>query len=106
MEYKYNYRFLFETTRFSKHLLSFLLKKDAFVRGLDMIMDAQHSVSDEDIYEVMKKLYYPLWRINSRTEISCVLYKALYSYSKIKFGDARAWEQEFIELDEAGATEY
>ena len=100
------YGFLLRSSTISKYLLSCLLNQDAFVAALDTVMADHHHISDEDIYEVLKTLYYPRWRAHDRAIDAVVMYRALRHYAEHHLGDARAWEQEFIELDEAGATEY
>ena len=100
------YGFLFHMDEFPNPCITGLLQDEKFVRILDSMIEQKHHITSEDVYECIKILYYPKWRANERTTETGLIRTALKKYSKKHLGDPSVWEQEFIELDESGATEY
>lgn len=100
------YGFLFNSTQLPKTCLRSFLQNDAFVAVLDDVMAEKHHISDEDIYEALKIIYYPLWLKQDRSAEAGMMNRTLRAYAKSKYGDAKIWRNEFIALSESGATEY
>ena len=100
------YGFLIRYSMFPKPCMVQFLNNASFVESLDEIFSHKHHITDDDVYEIIKRLYYPKWCIQDKSDESGMMRKALFKYDRAKFGDPSVWENEFIALSESGATEY
>lgn len=94
---EYNYGFLFKKSSLPKADLSSMLLLDEFTAEADIIMSKGKGITDEDIYNIVKKLYFPKLKAGERSGIARRLNKAIRHFSLVLFGNEAAWEKEFEE---------
>lgn len=93
----YNYGFLFKKSALSKSDLKSLLFNTEFVFELDSLMDKGRGIEDVDIYNIVKKIYFPRLKANERSGEARHLNKAIRNFSKILFNDEYIWQKEYEE---------
>ena len=108
------YGFLMKSSGIQKPLLARLLECEEFTSELKPIVDSHATITDATLYEVVKKLYFPILNTLSqegfketckreqRMEQYRVLRQKAYLYRRaIKclssqlFGDSSKWEEDF-----------
>lgn len=94
---EYNYGFLFKKSALSKADLKSLLFNKEFVSELNALMDKGQGVEDTDIYNIVKKVYFPRLKANERSGEARHLNKAIRNFAKILFDDEFAWQKEYEE---------
>ena len=100
-ERKYNYGFLFRKSKLPNVYLNALVNTEDFPPELDKILAKGGSIDDieRDIYEVVKKMYYPKFKSGERSGYARMLCKATKSFSKIICDDENAWKRDFEEFE-------
>ena len=92
---KYNYGFLFKKSSLPKVDLNSLLLIDDFVKEADLIMAKGKGIEDNDIYDIVKRLYFPKLKSGERSGTARRLNKAIRHFSSVLFGDESAWEKDY-----------
>lgn len=95
---KYNYRFLFSKSSLHKVSINALLTVDDFLSEADAIIEKGNGIEDKDIYNIVKKLLFPMLKEEKRTRESGILHRSIHRFSKELFGNEEAWKSDFYEF--------
>lgn len=94
---KYNYGFLFKKTVLPPIYLGTLLDMDEFLSEINYLIENNRSIEDEDIYEILKHIYFPKHRNQERSPEIKAMHQAIRRLSQKIYGDVGAWKSDFYE---------
>ena len=77
------------------HTLHRLFAVHSFVEAMKPMLEKSESIQAEDVYRIIKSLYFPLLQRGVRSSDAVALYKATRGISKLLEGDPNAWKTEY-----------
>ena len=112
---EHNYGFLFKKSSLPKSDLNNLLQFDDFIKEADKVLENGKGIEDVDIYNIAKKIYFPMLR-DHQTDGFKEAYKAangapkykewsfkfrtfgnaVKSFSKVLFGSTEQFQNDYI----------
>lgn len=90
------YAFLFKKTKLPKVNLGALFRIDDFVLELEKF-ENKWDIDDDIVYDIAKKLYFPMRADNKRSSHSRILYNAIKRFARVLDADENVWKAEFME---------
>ncbi|MBR4022681.1 MAG: hypothetical protein IKI94_08860 [Ruminococcus sp.] len=90
-----NFGFLFKKSSLPKSDLDFLLSVEGFLSAAKAVIDEGKGIEDNDIYNIVKSLYFPKLKSNERSSVALRLSKAVRRFSKVLFNDENAWKSDY-----------
>lgn len=97
-EKKYSYGFLYKKSKLPNIYINSLLNEEEFVNELDSVLARGKGIEDDDIYQIVKKMYIHKYKNGEKSANARVLYKVTRKLSILLCDDENAWEEEFIKI--------
>lgn len=90
-----NFGFLFKKSSLPKSDLDFLLSVEGFLSAANAIIAEGKGIEDNDIYAIVKSLYFPKLKSNERSATALRLSKSVRRFSKVLCNDENAWKLDY-----------